>query len=101
MSGAVWVVREDRRQEGYPQTYRILTTALEEAEAWRGDWYTPGVAHHLTRAEADDMVSKLNGAPRFIEAMERELRRHSPGDARCDCEQCGRFRAALAGVAPK
>ena len=67
---AVWVVREDRLQEGYSQTYRILTQECESENAWRAEWYWPGVIHGLTRAQANDMLSRLNAAPEMLEELE-------------------------------
>jgi hypothetical protein len=62
---APWVVEPQRRQDGAPQTFRVVSLPDKLANEWRKDWYTPSLVHGLSEADANLMAA----APEMLAAL--------------------------------
>lgn len=77
---------EAREQRNTAQAERDEVMAAYE-RGWNAE-------SHLFKQRAERAEAE---AARLREVIEREVRRHNPYGAQCDCKQCATFRAVLAG----
>jgi hypothetical protein len=89
---APWVVEPQRRQDGAPQTFRVVSLPDKLANEWRKDWYTPSLVHGLSEADANLIAAAPEMRDLLVECLER-----SPGRT---SEWRSRVEALLARVQP-
>jgi hypothetical protein len=64
-----WVVEPGRRQDGAPQTFRVVSLPDKRANEWRKDWYAPSLVHGLSEADANLIAA----APELVAALKALL----------------------------